>query len=42
MVLANPAIQLGTAEAITDACRGVKTAHEIEIMRYAKTEIADT
>ena len=35
MGLANPAIQLGTAEAITNACRGVKSAHEIEIMRYA-------
>jgi Xaa-Pro dipeptidase len=35
MALANPAIRLGTAEAITNACRGVKSAHEIEIMRYA-------
>jgi Xaa-Pro dipeptidase len=35
MALANPAIQFGTAEAITNACRGVKSAHEIEIMRYA-------
>jgi len=35
MALANPAIQFATAEAITNACRGVKSAHEIEIMRYA-------
>jgi Xaa-Pro dipeptidase len=35
MALANPAIKLVTAEAITNACRGVKSAHEIEIMRYA-------
>ncbi|MDQ6690117.1 MAG: Xaa-Pro peptidase family protein [Gemmatimonadota bacterium] len=35
MGLANPAILFGTAEAITNACRGVKSAHEIEIMRYA-------
>src|SRR6202171_5090943 len=35
MALANPAIQLGTAEAITNACRGIKSAHEIEIMRSA-------
>src|SRR4051812_28916041 len=35
MALANPAVHLGTAEAITNACRGVKSPHEIEIMRYA-------
>jgi Xaa-Pro dipeptidase len=35
LALAAPSLQLGTAEAITNACRGVKTAHEIEIMRYA-------
>ena len=35
MALANPAIRLQTAEAITNACRGVKSAHEIDIMRYA-------
>jgi Xaa-Pro dipeptidase len=35
MAMANAAIQFGTAEAITNACRGVKSAHEIEIMRYA-------
>jgi len=35
MAMASPAIQIGTAEAITNACRGVKSAHEIEIMRYA-------
>jgi Xaa-Pro dipeptidase len=35
MALATPALQVGTAEAITNACRGVKSAHEIDIMRYA-------
>jgi len=35
LALAAPSLQLGTAEAVTNACRGVKTAHEIEIMRYA-------
>lgn len=35
MALAAPAIQIKTAEAITNACRGIKSAHEIEIMRYA-------
>jgi Xaa-Pro dipeptidase len=35
MAHAAPAIQMATAEAITNACRGVKTGHEIEIMRFA-------
>ncbi len=35
MALAAPAMQVGTAEVITNACRGIKTAHEIEIMRFA-------
>jgi Xaa-Pro dipeptidase len=35
MSLAAPAMQMGTAEAITNACRGVKSTHEIEIMRFA-------
>jgi Xaa-Pro dipeptidase len=35
MALAAPAVQLATAEAITNGCRGIKTAHEIEIMRFA-------
>lgn len=35
MAHAAPAIQMATAEAITNACRGVKSAHEIEIMRFA-------
>ncbi|HEV7837517.1 MAG TPA: Xaa-Pro peptidase family protein, partial [Gemmatimonadaceae bacterium] len=35
MALASPALSFGTAEAITNACRGVKSAHEIDIMRYA-------
>ena len=35
MSLAAPAMQMGTAEAITNGCRGVKSAHEIEIMRFA-------
>jgi Xaa-Pro dipeptidase len=33
--LAAPTVHLATAEAITNACRGVKSAHEIEIMRFA-------
>ena len=33
--LAAPALQLVTAESVTNACRGVKSAHEIEIMRFA-------
>jgi Xaa-Pro dipeptidase len=35
LALAVPAMQMATAEPITNACRGVKTAHEIEIMRFA-------
>ena len=35
MGLAAPAMQMATAEAITNACRGVKSTHEIEIMRFA-------
>jgi Xaa-Pro dipeptidase len=35
MAMATPALRFGTAEAITNACRRVKSAHEIEIMRYA-------
>ncbi len=35
LALALPAIRMATAEAITNGCRGVKSAHEIEIMRFA-------
>ncbi len=35
LALAAPAMQIGTAEPVTNACRGIKTAHEIEIMRFA-------
>jgi Xaa-Pro dipeptidase len=35
LALAAPAMQIATAEPVTNACRGVKTAHEIEIMRFA-------
>jgi Xaa-Pro dipeptidase len=35
LALALPALQMATAEPITNACRGVKSAHEIEIMRFA-------
>jgi Xaa-Pro dipeptidase len=35
IALALPAMQMATAEAITNACRGIKSAHEIEIMRFA-------
>ncbi|MDP9200420.1 MAG: Xaa-Pro peptidase family protein [Gemmatimonadota bacterium] len=41
MALAAPAVTLGTGEAITNACRGVKTAHEIEIMRFANRITVD-
>src|SRR2546423_10824468 len=33
--MARPAMQLGTAAIIINQCRGVKSAHEIEIMRFA-------
>ncbi len=42
MALAAPAIQIKTAEAITNACRGIKSAHEIEIMRFANRITLDT
>ncbi len=35
LALALPAMQMATAEPVTNACRGIKTAHEIEIMRFA-------
>src|SRR3954470_4444631 len=35
LALALPALEMSTAEAITNACRGIKSAHEIEIMRFA-------
>jgi len=35
MVTARPSMQFGTAANIVNQCRGVKSAHEIEIMRYA-------
>lgn len=35
MAAAVPAMQVATAELVTNACRGIKTAHEIEIMRFA-------
>jgi len=35
LALALPAMQMATAEAITNACRGVKSPHEIAIMRFA-------
>jgi Xaa-Pro dipeptidase len=35
LALALPTMQMGTAEPVTNACRGIKTAHEIEIMRFA-------
>jgi Xaa-Pro dipeptidase len=42
MAHAAPAIQMATAEAITNACRGIKTAHEIEIMRFANLITLET
>ncbi len=41
VALAAPALSLGTAEAITNACRGIKTAHEIAIMRSANQITVD-
>ena len=41
IALAAPALKLGTAEAVTNACRGIKTAHEIEIMRFANQITVD-
>ncbi|HEV7388919.1 MAG TPA: Xaa-Pro peptidase family protein [Gemmatimonadaceae bacterium] len=41
LAAAAPGLQLATAEAITNGCRGVKTAHEIEIMRYANAITLD-
>jgi Xaa-Pro dipeptidase len=35
LALARPAMQFGTAAIIINQCRGVKSAHEIEIMRFA-------
>jgi Xaa-Pro dipeptidase len=35
LALVRPAMQFGTAAIIVNQCRGVKSAHEIEIMRYA-------
>jgi Xaa-Pro dipeptidase len=42
MARAAPALQMATAEAITNACRGIKSAHEIEIMRFANQITLDT
>lgn len=35
LALAAPSMQIVTAEPVTNKCRGIKTAHEIEIMRFA-------
>jgi Xaa-Pro dipeptidase len=42
MAHAAAAISMATAEAITNACRGIKSAHEIEIMRFANQITLDT
>jgi Xaa-Pro dipeptidase len=42
LALAAPTVHLATAEAITNACRGVKSAHEIEIMRFANQITLET
>jgi Xaa-Pro dipeptidase len=42
MAHAAPAIQMTTAEAITNACRGIKSAHEIAIMRFANQITLET
>jgi Xaa-Pro aminopeptidase len=41
IALAAPALALGTADDITNGCRGIKTAHEIEIMRFANRITVD-
>jgi Xaa-Pro dipeptidase len=38
---AAPTVQVTTAEPITNACRGRKTPHEVEIMRFANTITVD-
>src|SRR5688500_6163527 len=35
MALSAPAMQMHTAKLVVNGCRGIKTAHEIEIMRFA-------
>jgi len=42
MARAAPAMQMATAEAITNGCRGIKSAHEIEIMRFANQVTLET
>ena len=42
MAHAAPAIHMATAEAITNACRGIKSAHEIEIMQFANQITLET
>ncbi|HEY6089337.1 MAG TPA: Xaa-Pro peptidase family protein, partial [Gemmatimonadaceae bacterium] len=42
LALAAPAIRLATAEPITNACRGIKSAHEIAIMKFANEITLDT
>ena len=41
LALAAPALALVTAEPVTNACRGIKTPHEIEIMRFANQITVD-
>jgi Xaa-Pro dipeptidase len=42
MAHAAPAIQMVTAEEITNSCRGIKSAHEIDIMRFANQITLET
>src|SRR5689334_12120005 len=35
LALARPSMQMGTAAIVVNQCRGVKSAHEVEIMRFA-------
>jgi Xaa-Pro dipeptidase len=35
MAIAAPAMQMDTAKLVVNGCRGIKTAHEIDIMRFA-------
>jgi Xaa-Pro dipeptidase len=42
LALVRPGMQFGTAAIIINQCRGVKSAHEIEIMRFANQITLDT
>src|SRR5947207_7666201 len=41
LALARPGMQFGTAAIVVNQCRGVKSAHEIEIMKFANQTTLD-